>query len=181
MRVILTTVLSVAVLFLVGATIFVLCGTFNVAANEPHWPTMHWVMEMVRVRSIKVRAGDLMPPVNLADEARIIGGTAHFAEHCASCHTAPGVPADDMADGMYPKPPVLTEAAHQWTPGELFWIVKNGIKMSGMPSWAEHGDDQLWNIVAFLEKLPAMTEQDYAGLIMATMHAGGHHMHGASH
>ena len=88
------------------------------------------------------------------------------------------MPADDVANGMYPKPPALTEAAWQWTPGELFWILRNGIKMSGMPAWKDHSEEELWNVVAFLQKLPEMSEQDYGKLIMTTMQAGGHHMHG---
>jgi Cytochrome C oxidase, cbb3-type, subunit III len=79
---------------------------------------------------------------------------------------------------MYPKPPTLTEAAKKWTPSELFWIVKHGIKMSGMPSWADHSDDDLWNAVAFLEKLPGMSEADYEKLVEESKAAGGHTMHG---
>jgi hypothetical protein len=79
---------------------------------------------------------------------------------------------------MYPTPPVLTDAARIYTPGELFWILRHGIKMSGMPAWPDHSDDDLWDIIAFLERLPTMSEKDYGMLIMASMHSGGHHMHG---
>jgi hypothetical protein len=58
----------------------------------------------------------------------------------------------------------------------LFWIVKHGIKMTGMPSWGNHSDDELWTTVAFLEKLPGMTEQDYAKLAAASR-AQGEHRH----
>jgi mono/diheme cytochrome c family protein len=154
-------------------------GVVSVAANDPHLPVTQWILDTGRIRSIKMHAAGIVSPGNLADRARVVGGTAHFAEHCAGCHSAPGVGAEDMAEGMYPKPPALTEAARRWTPGELFWILKNGIKMSGMPSWADHGDEALWDIVAFLEKLPGMNEQNYGQLVMASMKAGGHHMHGA--
>jgi mono/diheme cytochrome c family protein len=152
-------------------------GVISVAATEPHWPVTYWLMETTRNRSIQVHAAGIVPPANLSEQSRIVGGTAHFVEHCSGCHSAPGVPADDLAEGMYPQPPVLTDAARQWTPGELFWILKNGIKMSGMPAWTGHGDAALWDIVAFLEKLPTLSEKDYADLVMASMHAGGHHMH----
>jgi mono/diheme cytochrome c family protein len=138
-------------------------------------------METARMRSIKVHAAGIQAPDDLANHARVVAGTSHFAEHCASCHTAPGVEAGDMADGMYPKPPVLTDAPSRWSPAELFWILKNGIKMSGMPAWGDHGDDDLWNTVAFLEQLPGLSEQDYGKLVMESMSAGGHMMHGDMH
>ena len=84
----------------------------------------------------------------------------------------------ETAEGLYPEPADLTHAAQRYTPGELFWILKNGIKMSGMPSWSDHNDEELWGTVAFLEKLPAMSEADYGKLIMESMKQGGRHGHG---
>jgi hypothetical protein len=84
----------------------------------------------------------------------------------------------ETAEGLYPKPADLTHAAQRYTPGELFWILKNGIKMSGMPSWSDHSDEELWGTVAFLEKLPAMSEADYGKLVMESMKQGGRHSHG---
>jgi mono/diheme cytochrome c family protein len=178
MRRVLITIAVLAVLGAAGAATMVWLGMFNVAANEPHWPITHWVLEAARVRSIKASAAGIVAPASLGDERRAVSGTSHFAAHCATCHAAPGVPADEFAEGMYPTPPVLTDAARIYTPGELFWILRHGIKMSGMPAWPDHSDDDLWDIIAFLERLPTMSEQDYGMLIMASMHAGGHHMHG---
>lgn len=173
------TVLGTVLVGVAAATVLVYSGAYNVAATDRHSGLTHAVFETARVRSIKAHAAGIAPPTDLASEARVIAGTSHFAEHCAMCHTAPGVNAQDLADGMYPKPPVLTEAARRYSPGELFWILRNGIKMSGMPAWgADHSDDDLWNTVAFMERLPTMSEQDYGKLIMASMAAGGHHMHG---
>src|SRR5262249_16029481 len=84
----------------------------------------------------------------------------------------------EMANGMHPSPPILTSAAKQWVPGELFWIIRNGIKMTGMPAWPEHSDENIWDIVAFLNKLPNMGEQDYGNLRKESMKAGGHKTHG---
>ena len=179
MKRILATAFTLILMAVVGAATLIWSGVVSVAANDPHLPVTRWLLDTGRIRSIKMHAAGIAPPGNLADQARLVGGTAHFAEHCAGCHSAPGVGTEDMADGMYPKPPTLTEAAKQWSPGELFWILKNGIKMSGMPSWADHGDEALWDIVAFLEKLPGMSEQDYGQLVMASMKVGGHHMHGS--
>ena len=177
MRKIIGTVIVLAILGVAGAAAFIYSGSFNVAATEKHYDLVHSVLETARIRSIKAHAAGMTPPPDLDSRSRLVNGTSHFAEHCAMCHSAPGVEAEDMAEGMYPKPPVLTDVATRYTPGELFWVLKNGIKMSGMPSWSDHGDDDLWNTVAFMERLPGMSEQDYGKLVMAAMAAGGHHMH----
>ena len=92
--------------------------------------------------------------------------------------TAPGVPKGDIAQGLYPPPPDLAKGALLYTPAELFWIVKHGIKMTGMPAWSDHSDDELWATVAFLQKLPGMTQEDYARLVMASMAHGSRHHEG---
>jgi len=178
MKATIVTLGAAGVAALLGAAAFIYLGVFDVAANDPHWPITYRILETARIQSVKARAKGISAPSNLNDHARIVAGTAHFADHCASCHSAPGVEAEDMAEGMYPKPPTLTHAAQKWTPSELFWIVKHGIKMSGMPSWADHGDDDLWNAVAFIEKLPAMSDEDYGKLVAESAAAGGHMMHG---
>ncbi|WP_034998770.1 c-type cytochrome [Beijerinckia mobilis] len=162
----------------IGAgALIVFGGFFDVAATSPHWPITSHILETIRVSSIRHHAETIVPPSDLDRQARVIGGTAHFATHCASCHSAPGVVSESMANGMYPKPPALTDAAKHYSPSELFWIVKNGIKMTGMPSWADHGDEKLWNIVAFLEQLPDMDAQTYQILISQAAESSDHHMH----
>jgi hypothetical protein len=84
----------------------------------------------------------------------------------------------DIAEGLSPHPPNLADAARFYTPGELFWIVKHGIRMTGMPAWRDHTDDELWATVALIEKLPGMTERDYAKLIAASQGQGEHHHEG---
>ena len=171
--------LAVAALLAVstGAGI-IYAGLYNVAATDQHWPVTHWILETARTRSIKTHAAGLDEPSGFDDEARIVMGTVHFAEHCAVCHGAPGVPRGDIARGLYPSPPDLATMGNRYTPAELFWILKNGIKSTGMPAWNVHGDDELWSTVAFLRKLPGMREEDYAKLVMAAMMTGGHHRHG---
>lgn len=160
---------------------FIYSGDFNVAATSPHWPVTYWAMETVRVHSIKMHAAGIVPPDNLDDQAKVVMGTEHFAAHCAVCHGAPGVPKGEIAEGLYPPPANLAVAAQHYTPAELFWIIKNGIKMTGMPSWSDHSDDELWGTVAFLKKLGAgMSAQEYGKLVMASMALGGHHHHGGA-
>ena len=173
------TLLAVVIFGIAAAFAFIYTGVYDVSATRPHWPLTYWAMDTVRVRSVKVRAAGITPPADLMDDARIVTGTEHFAAHCASCHGAPGVPRSDIANGLYPKPADLKQSVRIYTPGELFWIVKNGIKMSGMPSWSDHSDDELWGTIAFIEKLPGMSDADYGKLVMTSvMRGGGRHNHG---
>jgi len=154
-------------------------GVYNVAATDPHWPVTYRMMEIARNRSIRAHAAGIVVPAGYNDEKKVIAAAGHFAAHCAVCHGAPGTDRGDLAAGMYPRPPDLTNVSKQFTPAELFWILKNGIKMSAMPSMADDGDEMLWATVGFLEKLPGMTPDDYNDLWMASQAAGGqqHQMH----
>lgn len=178
-RIVLTTLAVAAILAVSAGGGILYAGLYNVAATDPHWPVTHWILETGRTRSIKTHAAGLTEPAGFNDETRLVMGTEHFAAHCAVCHGAPGVPRGDIAHGLYPQPPDLAATGNRYTPAELFWILKNGIKATGMPAWNAHGDDELWATVAFLRKLPGMREEEYAKLVMAAMMTGGHRQHGA--
>jgi mono/diheme cytochrome c family protein len=165
-------ILAVVVL---GGLVFIYSGIYNVAADDPHWPATQWILETVRMRSIKAHAAGIEVPGGLDEYAKLVMGTEHFAAHCSVCHGGPGVPKGEIAHGLNPQPPDLTHASGHSTPSELFWILKHGVKMTGMPSWGGHSDEELWATVGFLEKLPGMSEQDYASLVKASMEQGGHH------
>jgi len=175
MRTVIASLIIAAVLFVLGAGAVIYAGLYDVAATAPHWPTTAWLLETVRIRSIKTHAAAIQTPPGLDDPAKILIGVDHYAAHCAVCHGAPGVPQADIARGLYPSPPNLAKAASLYSPAELFWILKHGIKMTGMPAWRDHSDDELWATVAFLEKLPGMSEQDYAKLVMASTGHGHRH------
>ena len=81
------------------------------------------------------------------------------------CHGAPGQEPAEIAKGLWPETPDLKKAVPDWTPGELFWITKNGIKFTAMPAWGPtHDDDKIWDIVAFLERLPSVSPSEYQQL-----------------
>lgn len=170
------TLLAGAALAAAGGAAYVYSGVFNVAATDPHWPISYWVMETARARSIQRHAKGIVPPAGFDEQAKVVPAVSHFSAHCAVCHGAPGAEKGEFAGGMYPPPPDLTEVSKRYTPGELFWILKNGIKMSGMPAMADDGDDMLWATVGFLEKLPGMSADDYNDLWMASQAQGGHDM-----
>src|SRR5438132_6370666 len=175
MRTVLASLALLLVLLAVGGLAFMYSGLYDVAATTAHWPVTDWALATMRTRSVEAYGAGIQVPPGLDDPAKILMGTEHFAAHCAVCHGAPGVPKGDIAHGLHPQPPDLAHASNRYSPSELFWIVKHGIKMTGMPGWSDHSDEELWATVAFLEKLPGMSEQDYAKLVMASMAHGGHH------
>ena len=173
--IVLATLAAVVLLTALVGSAVIFTGAYDVAATTPHWPVTERLINTARVRSIKARATGIQPPATFGAEQSLMMGTEHFAAHCAVCHGAPGVPKGDIAHGLYPPPPDLAASTKLYSDGELFWIIKHGIKMTGMPSWADHSDEEIWATVAFLKKLPGMTEQEYARLVMAAMAHGGQH------
>jgi mono/diheme cytochrome c family protein len=178
MRCIIASILTAGIFALLGGFALIYTGAYDVAATSPHLPVTRWLMETARSRSIKAHAAGIEVPPGFDNPANIPTGVEHFAAHCAVCHGAPGVPRGDIGQGLYPAPPDLAETAPLYSGAELFWIVKNGIKMTGMPAWRDHSDAELWATVAFVKKLPGMSEQDYARLVMANTAHGDQHRHG---
>lgn len=155
--------ISVLLVLAAAGAVFIYSGAYNVAADEPHWPVTERALAALRDRSIGARARDLVPP-DLNDRQRIAAGAGQYAEMCAGCHLAPGVADTELRRGLYPRPPEL--ARHRHDAREAFWIVKHGIKATGMPAWGPTHDDQtLWSVVAFLQKLPELDERGYRELV----------------
>lgn len=145
----------------------VYAGLYNVAANDDHADVVRWSFDRTMERSVRRQAVDIELPEN-PPEDMIAEGARHYAESCVYCHGAPGKDPTDWSRGMRPEPPHLTEAASEWTPEEIHWIVTNGIKMTGMPSFAQHSPEEIDAIVAFVDALPGLTAEDYARLSKAT-------------
>src|ERR1700756_3451793 len=158
-------ILVAAVVVLLSGFAVIYAGVYDVAATEPHWPVTRWILETARVRSIEAHAAGIQAPPRLDDPAKVLTGVEHYAAHCAVCHGAPGVPKGDIGRGLNPPPPDLAKNAPLYNSAELFWIVKHGIKMTGMPAWSDHSDEELWATVAFLDTLPGITGQKVSGLV----------------
>src|SRR4051794_22237912 len=172
------TLLAIALVLLIallGSAGLVYFRSYNVAASDPHWSLTQQILDAVKTRSIRAHAAGIQVPPDLDKPETLVMGVEHFAAHCAVCHGGPGVPKGDIGKGLYPAPPDLAQATKHLSDAEMFWIIKNGIKMTGMPSWSDHSDEEIWATVAFLKKLPGMTTEEYAKLIMASMQHGGHH------
>ena len=154
---------ALAIIAAIGAAVFFFGGFFNVAASEPDLPPVAWALAKVRTASIDRHAKDA-PTVSLEDTAVVQAGAKAFAARgCANCHGAPGVAWSKFSEGLRPDPPDLKDVAGELEPRELFYVIKNGINMTGMPSFGaiEVGDPEIWQIVAFVKKLPTVSEADY--------------------
>ena len=148
---------------LAGAAL-VYSGVYNVSATDQHlWPT-YWTLRAAMERSIGVRARRVAVPALDAPE-RIQRGVGLYREHCAQCHGAPAVAPEPFALGMLPVPENLALVARQRGTAEIFWTVRNGLKMTGMPAWQYRlTEDEMWDLVAFVKQLPQLSPADYQAL-----------------
>lgn len=138
---------------------YIYSGNFNVAANSPDPPGLDWVLTTVRENSIEERVKGVQVPANF-DRLDTARGAGDFKNICTNCHVAPGAEHSKFGIGLDPLPPDLAGSADELAPAEIFWIVKNGIKMTGMPSFEKaFSDPELWAITAFIKKLPEMRKQ----------------------
>jgi mono/diheme cytochrome c family protein len=181
MRTVLVGVLTVIALATTGLVV-VFFGLYDVAATTPQSAPARWILEEAMESSVKARAAEIeAPPLDDLEQLRL--GHHEYEEMCVMCHAAPGVRASSLAKGLEPAPPELHEAeeAEEWSAAETFWIVKNGIRMTGMPAFGPtHDDETIWAIVAFLRKLPHLSPQDYATFAGAEVGDTGEH-HGDDH
>jgi mono/diheme cytochrome c family protein len=163
------------VLVAVGTGAFIWSGAYNIAADEPHWSSTEQVMEMVRDRSVEARVSGIAVP-NLNDESLIRTGAGNYNAMCAGCHLEPGEDHTELSAGLYPAPPDLGRDQID-DPAEAFWVIKHGIKMSGMPAWGKSMEDEyIWGMVAFLQQLPEMSADQYHEMVEASEG----HSHGAA-
>ncbi|APH74941.1 c-type cytochrome [Aquibium oceanicum] len=150
----------------VFATIFVWSGFYNVSAQKPHFEVTTWLLAQIRRQSIQYQSNSVPPaPDNLDDAELVTLGAVQYQLGCAACHKAPGWTGSRVGDAMLPAPPPLTWVSEKWSPRELFWIVRNGQKYTGMPAWiAYEREDEVWPLVAFLERLPSLGPDEYRRL-----------------
>ena len=154
---------ALAVVFALVAAAFFCGGFYSVAGTAEEPAIVKWALIQVRTASIRRHAKDT-PPATIGDPANVPAGAREFVEHgCTNCHGGPGVNWAKFSEGLHPDPPDLKDVVNDRTPAQLFWVIKNGINMTGMPSFALAGakDEDLWKIVAFLKKLPTVSEADF--------------------
>jgi mono/diheme cytochrome c family protein len=127
-------------------------------------------------QSMEKRAPDTKNPF-ANDPSALASGIAHYRENCVVCHGAPNVKPAELAAGLNPPVPDLdTDDAQSLSDGQLFWIIKNGIRMTGMPAFGEtHSDQEIWHIVTFVRHLPEITDVEREKLKPAASDLEHHH------
>lgn len=173
MKTFITSVLLIGALAILGGVAFIYSGVYPVGADDHHTAPVHWALETLRKRSIAAQSADIkVPPLD--DPQMLLSGGADYNDMCAGCHLKPGKIRSDMSLGLYPVPPNLAAPAVATAVGNnnaedreraaarQFWVIKHGIKASGMPAWGmTHDDPRIWAMVAFLQRLPTLTPAQY--------------------
>jgi mono/diheme cytochrome c family protein len=155
---------------------FIWSGAYNIAADDEHTRPVYTVLQTMRSRSIAARARAIHPPPELNDRAMIKQGAGNYAAMCSGCHLAPGMAETELSQGLYPAPPALAKVP-AGEPSHQFWVIKHGIKASGMPAWGRSMDDKyIWAMVAFLQQLPELSPARYQALVATS----GGHSHGGT-
>ena len=168
---------ALGVLLILGLIGAVAWRSIDVSATTPHSPWVEEFLHETMEAAVRRSAADIeVPP--LSDPALLSEGAHHYFPMCEGCHAGPGVEPSEMAKGLYPPPPALHEE-EEWSDAELFWIVKNGIKGSGMPAYGpSHSDEELWGIIAFVRTMPGINAAAYEGFRPSNGDAHDHGAHG---
>ncbi|HEX6930288.1 MAG TPA: c-type cytochrome [Gammaproteobacteria bacterium] len=150
-----------AIIVVAGALLIAWSGLVSVAASSGHARITYLFLDFVKRNAVELQSqGITVPPLDRPGQ--IMKGAGHYASGCAPCHGAPGHSRSVVSSQMTPTPPLYSEKFSRWGAQEMFWIVKHGIKYTGMPAWpALERDDEIWAMVGFLRQLPEMSPREY--------------------
>jgi cytochrome c553/cytochrome c5 len=156
-----------ALLAVLGAAGFLVAasGIVPIKASSGHWAITAWFLHFTMRRSIATHTLGLKAP-SLDDPSLVLQGAGHYETGCRPCHGGPDLQHPRIPQQMTPHPPYLSPRVSEWDPDELFYIVKHGVKFTGMPAWpAQQRDDEVWAMVAFLRTLPELDVEEYRRLV----------------
>ncbi len=140
-------------------------GVIPIKASSGHWAITRWFLQFSKERSVATHTLGLKAPP-LDDRSLILKGAGHYEIGCRPCHGSPELHHPRIAHSMEPVPPYLPDTVTRWKPEELFYMVKHGIKFTGMPAWpAQQRDDEVWAVVAFLLAFPELDAEEYQQLV----------------
>ncbi|MGN6817955.1 MAG: c-type cytochrome [Sphingomonas sp.] len=134
---------------------------FNISATQPHTPLFAWGVHATMKNSVARRSRGDVPRLPLTRDT-LLAGAREYEAHCVVCHGGPGVARAPWVSGMLPTPPYLIDASSRWSHAELYNLVHDGVKMTGMPAWGEvESDRKVAEVVAFLEIMPKLTSDQF--------------------
>jgi mono/diheme cytochrome c family protein len=152
---------TVALLLLAGGVLLI--GTHGLSAREQPGTLEQWVARQARSLAVPKNARTRENPVPDSPQVQA-DARAHWADHCAACHANNGSGDVEMGKHMYPPAPDMRQPeTQQMTDGELFFIIQNGIRMTGMPAWgsgSQQDEQDSWKLVRFIRHLPQLTAQE---------------------
>jgi cytochrome c553 len=152
---------AIAVVVPLGVLGFVKSGIYNVGASRRHTKFSEWITHDTMIHSVRSHAKGISPPAWTSAQ-QVVAGYCAYETHCVACHGAAAVARQQWVSGLEPQPPYLLDVNREFTPAQLFWIAKNGIKMTGMPAWGDSmSDRQIWNVVAWIEAGRDLPPQTY--------------------
>jgi mono/diheme cytochrome c family protein len=158
----LTGALAVTVVALAAGGVFVM-GARGFSSREHPSALERWVARRVRGMAAPADAKERVNPVSNSPEV-LTEARAHWADHCAGCHSNNGSGDTEMGKRMYPPAPDMRlPETQQMTDGELFFIIQNGIRMTGMPAWgggSGHDEQDSWKLVRFIRHLPQVSAEE---------------------
>ena len=165
--------LALAAVVLAGG--FLWSGLYDIGADDHHTRPVYAALETLRDRSIATRAKALTVP-DLTNAALIRQGAGNYEAMCSSCHLAPGMKPTELSRGLYPAPPNFSRGRLN-SPAHHCWVIKHGVKASGMPAWGKSMDDRyIWGLVALVQRLPQLDATQYRALVAGSeghSHGGG--------
>ena len=171
--------LLIVVLMVFTASYFFL-GFYNVAGTKPHLKITETLLHVIGERSIKRHSASISNPYDINDKDLYVKGFNEYDEMCVHCHGWSGIEISSTGEGLYPKPPVFPEEElYEYSVEELFWVTKNGIKMTGMPAYGPtHDDKTIWSIAIFLDRSRDMSDEEYKKLRIKYSEQPHEHQHG---
>jgi mono/diheme cytochrome c family protein len=154
--------IGIAVIALLAVAFYSIRRGFS--AREQPTALEAWVATTVRRMAIPADARGLKNPLS-ATKANVADGMAHWADHCAVCHANNGTGNTTIGSNLYPKSPDMRlSRTQELTDGELYYIIQNGVRLTGMPAWGSTGDgnhsEDSWRLVLFVRHLPQLTREE---------------------
>ena len=144
-------------------------GLYDISATDQHLRPTYAVLDVALRRSALRRAVEPLP-ADFDAPRRIPAGAAIYRDHCVQCHGAPGVAPEPFALGLTPSAANLALTGREWEAGQIFWVVSEGLKMTGMPAWRfRFPQDDLWSLTAFVKReLPRLSPEEWRELAART-------------